>query len=359
MFQVPRSLLIAALLFLLTGCTPPASSAPSASPSPSSEPSATVTASPTAGASASAPSSSATPIPLPNTAQLSAPSGNVVWAFVAGSRLFRSTDRGDTWEERPVGLNVVGPNYQIAFIDAARGWYATPGSPATQCQFQSVGLARTVDAGVSWTSLFEARPPTQPPDSNGLANGRCKDGLSFIDAQRGFLNGWSSYLQPVIYRTVDGGGTWLSSSPLLDPPGFTTNFGGGGSLRADRVRAFGTTLLVMAHGAVDGRPVGYVFRSIDSGASWTYLTTLPDGGGAFAFVTASRWVQILLAGSSKETTDGGATWHAFTTDYSQAAPIAPDIVFGDPLVGYATVRGAIQRTMDGGAHWTTIKTPGT
>jgi photosystem II stability/assembly factor-like uncharacterized protein len=56
---------------------------------------------------------------------------------------------------------------------------------------------------------------------------------------------------------------------------------------------------------------------------------------------------------------GGATWHAFTFDYSQAAPIAPEIVFGDPLVGYATVRGAIQRTVDGGAHWTQLKTPGT
>jgi photosystem II stability/assembly factor-like uncharacterized protein len=34
-------------------------------------------------------------------------------------------------------------------------------------------------------------------------------------------------------------------------------------------------------------------------------------------------------------------------------------VFGDANVGYATVRGSIQRTTDGGAHWTAIKTPGT
>jgi photosystem II stability/assembly factor-like uncharacterized protein len=60
-----------------------------------------------------------------------------------------------------------------------------------------------------------------------------------------------------------------------------------------------------------------------------------------------------------ETTDGGASWHAYTSDYSQAAPIAPEVVFGDANVGYATVRGEIQRTTDGGARWSKIKTPGT
>jgi photosystem II stability/assembly factor-like uncharacterized protein len=76
-------------------------------------------------------------------------------------------------------------------------------------------------------------------------------------------------------------------------------------------------------------------------------------------VTAPRWLQITPPGGSKETTDGGGSWHAFTTDYQQAAPVAPAIVFGDAQVGYAAVRGAIQRTVDGGAHWTAIKTPGT
>jgi photosystem II stability/assembly factor-like uncharacterized protein len=101
-----------------------------------------------------------------------------------------------------------------------------------------------------------------------------------------------------------------------------------------------------------------VFRSTDGGATFTYASTVPTFIPV-AYVTTTRWLQIGPQNSSMETTDGGASWHAYTTDYSQAAPIAPDLVFGDANVGYATVRGAIQRTTDGGAHWTTIKTPGT
>jgi photosystem II stability/assembly factor-like uncharacterized protein len=302
------------------------------------------------------PTSTATPIPLPSFAQLSVPSGNVVWALVAGTRLFRSTDRGDTWQERPLAAGFLGNN-EIAFVNDSEGWLATPASPATQCQYQSVGMAHTVDGGTKWEVLFVAAPPAAT-DPSGLANGKCKEHLAFADSQRGFLSGYDPNSAPVIYRTTDGGRTWSASRPLPDPPGFTTR-GAGFTLRAGRVRAFGTTLLVDASGQLDGRPVPYVFRSVDGGASWSYLVTLPATEGAFAIVTASRWLQIAPPNSSKETTDGGATWHAFTTDYSQAAPIAPEVVFGDPLIGYATVRGAIQRTVDGGALWTGIRTPGT
>jgi len=103
----------------------------------------------------------------------------------------------------------------------------------------------------------------------------------------------------------------------------------------------------------------YVFLSTDGGASWTYVSTVPGSEGPTAFVTASRWIQLNPPGQSMETSDGGASWHPYTTDYGQAAAVGPDIVFGDASVGYATVRGAIQRTTDGGAHWTQIKAPGT
>jgi len=78
-----------------------------------------------------------------------------------------------------------------------------------------------------------------------------------------------------------------------------------------------------------------------------------------AFVTESRWLQVILPGQSVETTDAGRSWHAYASDYGQAAPVSPQVVFGDASVGYATVRGSIQRTEDGGLHWKYIKTPGT
>jgi len=70
-----------------------------------------------------------------------------------------------------------------------------------------------------------------------------------------------------------------------------------------------------------------------------------------------RWLQIALAASSRETTDAGKTWHTFVSDYSQAAGVAPQVVFADALVGYATVRGSLQRTADGGARWKLVRTP--
>jgi photosystem II stability/assembly factor-like uncharacterized protein len=294
---------------------------------------------------------------MPSFAQLSAPSSNVVWVLVAGSRLFRSTDRGDTWEERFAWLGPCCPSREVAFISESEGWLATPGVPGTQCTFQPVGIAHTIDAGATWEQFFIPALPTAA-DPSGLANRQCKGGLLFTDPQHGFLSAWDPNGPPVIHRTADGGRTWGASRPLPDPPGFTT-LGAGIALRAGRVHAFGTTLLVDASGAIDGRRVRYAFRSVDGGASWSYLASLPQPDGTFIFATAARWLQISLPGSSKETTDAGATWHPFNSDYTQAAGVAPEIVFGDPLVGYATVRGAIQRTVDGGAHWTSIKTPGT
>jgi len=129
----------------------------------------------------------------------------------------------------------------------------------------------------------------------------------------------------------------------------------GDALRAGRVKSFGPTLLVQAYGMQPNGFHGYVFQSSDGGSTWTYLADLSRPLDV-TFVTATRWIEIV---GHMESTDSGRTWHPFTSDYhSQAAGAAPQVVFADPLIGYATVRSDIQRTIDGGAHWTHIRTPG-
>ena len=286
-----------------------------------------------------------TPIVLPGTAQLSAPGPGVVWALMNGQSLFRSADGGTTWEQRGLPWAEPPPLDTIAFVSEAEGWLLSTGSPATQCMAQSIGLWHTTDAGATW----------QHPASAGVEPQQCKNGIAFADPSRGFLSAWDPNGPPVVYRTSDGGRSWIPSVPLPDPPGFTTR-GAGTSLRAGRVQSFGPTLLVRVRAL--GGQTNNVYRSTDAGATWTPAATLPSGEGALGLVAATRWIVLGPPGGSLETTDAGATWHPFATDYAQAAPIPPDVVFADDRVGYATVRGAIQRTVDGGAHWSRIASPG-
>jgi photosystem II stability/assembly factor-like uncharacterized protein len=332
------------LVVVAVACTP-AASAPSPTPTAAASSAAPATQAPSA-TPATPPTASPTPIALPTVAYIAAAGNGVVWVAVAGTRLFESSDRGATWGERSVPQS--GGIQEIAFVSADEGWILGVASPATQCQSQGVRLWHTSDGARTWQQL----------SVSGIADAQCKDRLAFVDAQRGYLGAHDPNSAPVIYRTTDGGKTWSASARLPDPPGFTSG-GGGFTLSAGPVADFGSTQYLYASGNNNSQLRAYIFRSTNGGASWSFATTPPANDAGVVFVTATRFIEIGTPGTSSESTDGGVTWHPFTSDYSQAAPVAPQIVFGDANVGYATVRGSIQRTTDGGAHWTAIKTPGT
>jgi photosystem II stability/assembly factor-like uncharacterized protein len=276
---------------------------------------------------------------------VSAVSSNVAWMLVGGSRLFRSADRASTWDER--SLPSLARTPAISFVSEREGWLASVDPSAAPCQSQPGSIWHTLDGAASWQRVTTA----------GITAAACGGSLSFTDTQHGFLAALDQMSGPVIYRSADGAKTWTASGPLADPPGLPMQ-GGRPDLQLGRVRGLGSALLVTATVSAPAGPATYVYRSQDGGATWAHAAAIPSSG-ALAFVTASRWLRIGRPGASFESTDAGATWHAYVTDYSQAAPIDPDIVFGDANVGYATVRGGLQRTVDGGAHWTTLKTPGT
>ena len=279
---------------------------------------------------------------------MAAAGNGVVWIWVGDSRLFRSRDRGDTWEERVLPAQVFNGN--IAFVDDRNGWLLTAGSPATGCMAQYFEIWRTTDGAMTWQNAYK---DAYPPSSG------CKSQLAFVDGESGYIAVSQRDAPPAVLRTTDGGRTWSSSPLFADPPGFTfspsitrLDLGSG-------VADFGSTLFVSPVGQVSSQYTRYVYRSMNRGATWSYWRTLPTTMG-IVFLTPTRWLQLGLSSSgSDETTDAGATWHKVPTDYQQAAGVAPQVAFGDASTGYATVRGSLQRTTDGGAHWTYLKTPGT
>jgi photosystem II stability/assembly factor-like uncharacterized protein len=323
---------------------------PTATPSPDASPSPEPTPTPAAGAVAGVLVKPPHPIPLPANAQLSAPSSLVVWALMVDQYLYRSGDRGATWHQKPLPPNFMSgfPRPQISFVSDQEGWLSTGGSPETQCNAEVVQIWHTTDAGATWRSL----------GTNGVSDSQCKGELSFVDANRGFIDGFDPNRAPVVYHTSNGGQTWAASKPLPDPPGFTSQ-AGGFTLQPGLVSAFGSTLLVSAWMQNSGGDVRFVFRSTDGGADWNYTAAAHDPGNNVDFVTATRWLQLIGPGQLFETTNAGASWHRYASDYSQAAPIAADFAFADSQVGYGTVRGGISRTVDGGLHWVQIKSPGT
>ncbi|HET7420543.1 MAG TPA: hypothetical protein VFL27_09200, partial [Candidatus Dormibacteraeota bacterium] len=277
--------------------------------------------------------------------RLSAPSTNVVWALVDGMHLYRSVDRGDHWELRPTPAF---PSRYLSFVDDQEGWLLAPGSPATQCQEQNAIVWHTVDAGASWH---------QTP-ARGLAAAQCKDGIWFADAKHGFVTASDPNHRPTVYRTSDGGATW--NAAVIQDPAYFKSQPGGFTLQVVWMKQFGSTVYLEAYGTQDDpnlpRDNQFILRSVDGGASWTLVTK--TGSRSVVMVTESRWLDLSAPGRSFESVNGGQAFGQFVTDFSTDAPGATTFAFVDSQVGYAVGNGLLQRTLDGGTHWTRLTTPG-
>lgn len=341
-----------------------------ASPGPSVSPVPSPTVSPV-------PSPTASPLPSPSIADTLDPSGSdAIWAAaidaagpipgggiwaVNGTTLMLSFDGGETWTSTsiPAELPLISVGSSTAVLDARHAWTTRsgPGShTGAQDDFVSLVVYRTVDGGRNWEST------TIP---GNFAGWQFK--LLFADAQHGFLVAadLGDTGLTTVFRTEDGGVSWIAGPKT--------------ALDWDLSISDATTLWVSSQGGGAmcghcGVPLLQVSR--DSGATWS-VVSLPGYAGKLTsgslgvaaaptfFDPSTGYVVVHESktdypsdGSSRvfRTTDGGRTWSAVATaPYFLQSASEVDAAHWYGEVSLPNGNAAV--TDDGGKTWRVIVGP--
>ncbi len=218
--------------------------------------------------------------------------------FFTGT-LYRTSDGGLTWTSNPVPFG----GGMLQFLDATTGRaLADRGAGAGS---QAVEMYQTSDGGVTWTSVFH-NDPTQPGSSDSLPLSGIKNGMTFLDADTGWVTG-SRPMDGDIYLFVthDGGVSWAQQSIPL--------------------------------------PAGY--------ENYMYVAQAPVFFGNDGFLPLMVYLSNLTEFTFYTTHDGGTTWSGDPTDANRV--VTPgQYAWADAQHGWAWDGGAnLYLTSDGAQTW--------
>lgn len=194
---------------------------------------------------------------------------NPLTGWICGwtGNISKTVDGGKTWTKQTTG--VVENLRSLFFLDENQGWAL--GSDGD--------LLKTSNGGLKWEILK-------------LPKGFAAVSAFFTDAKRGWLCGGDDFLKGAIYRTEDGGNTWIKATV------------GGGFL--------------------------YSIKFLDEKQGWAV-------GGNFNDKASIHWTQ-----------DGGQTWHPGATE----SPFTlQSVSFEDGLNVWAVGSDLLLRSTDGGKTW--------
>ena len=240
----------------------------------------------------------------------------ILTAVGGGGVVLRSLDSGTTWTHQSsnTGPCCGAPALKsLDFIDVDNGWIIG----------DAIGLnptvRKTVNGGQSWGTVLLPPIVSLP--------GHTATGVQFVNANVGWIMGNPG----LVFRTTDGGTTWLQQ---------TNGVPSGDFHDLDFVDS--DNGWIVGH---DGR--GLILHTADGGASWSTQLSLESSDILLGvdFVDANTgWAvgtQVI-----RHTTDGGATWNNQVGGYFQ------DVEFIDAMTGWVVgADGVILHTLDGGVNW--------
>jgi photosystem II stability/assembly factor-like uncharacterized protein len=140
--------------------------------------------------------------------------------------VLKTIDGGATWVNKAAGVagfDCGEWGWKIQFLDAMTGFVSLE-------NFTTAAILKTTDGGEAWV-----RVPIV--DSSGQSINTDLEGVGFIDAQSGWVGGWSEKFEGLFNSmTVDGGRSWVAQNHT---PG---NANGDARLKINRYRMLGNPI---------------------------------------------------------------------------------------------------------------------
>jgi photosystem II stability/assembly factor-like uncharacterized protein len=284
---------------------------------------------------------------------------NIAWVLVPNADfftgiLYRTSDGGLTWTsfQVPFGGGV------IKFLDSNTGRVlADRGAGAGS---QSVEVFQTSDGGANWLSIYN-NDPTRPDSSNTLPLGGIKNGMTFLDANTGWVTG----TRPVdgeiyLFVTHDGGISW-EEQPITLPPGYSAY-----QYMAQPPIFFGNEGFLPLGIFMNSSTDFTFYVTHNGGTTWSgdpTNTKMVIKQGSYSFADAMHGWCWDGGATVYSTSDGAQTWSGVSTNIDLSGRLA-QMVFvpgtGAQFIGWVltgqddTGQSQLYKTTDNGSTWTLI-----
>jgi len=258
--------------------------------------------------------------------------------------ILRTVDGGKTWlttDIAPTEPGAVPTVKTINFVDATHGWLAV--SYGVGAGSEMVEVYQTINGGETWTLVASPRLRI----ANSIPGGGLKTGLSFIDAQRGWLTGlW--YGDTVwLYMSDDSGQTWKPQT-IKVPAGYITQ---AGAVETRPPIFFGNNTGMLPLVARSQGQAVIFYMTEDKGQTWKATKAVKSTSNEppiWSFVNsktgfASDHIQIF------KTIDSGSSWKTIKPNLDFKAVTQIDFVTDQ--IGWGIGKGVFIKTADGGISW--------
>jgi len=304
-----------------------------------------------------------------------------VYAGVDGwtKQLYKSTDGGVTW----VGKKVVGTGYDVVALAMTPTGY----SPATiYAIVPASAVYRSIDRGETWEST--GTPWISPASPWALAVDNNDPDVVYVGTH---------YYLGCLYKSPDGGDTWsiktyglppdCPSSIVIDPRDSDVYAGlseGGVYKSTDGAESWNPSSQGMDNAVIDGLAVHptssdtvfaavegdghYLATTTNYGTSWDYLLDSPTKLGAVAVDPQNP--STIFAGDDYEyaysyvyihkSTDEGQSWSDTELCYRSGVELGVSDIWVNPgdssiilaaVAGFGGDNGGVYRSTNGGATW--------